>query len=258
VDKRYTCEQALGHEWLRLKLHPGNVRPTSASIDGKVIKLLRNFRSTKKLRKEALKVLVNFLTDIEIKTLKEQFRLIDKDNSGMISVQELQGVMKELGYGDTEKEIMKIMKTIHVEDDKPVINYSEFIAATLDGKIFLTKEKLWAVFKYFDTDNTNFITVENLSEAFHRTGRNVPISELEDMIREADLGHDGKVSFDEFMQLMKVGSGEETPLPVNINTNFGLTEADAKSKIFESHRSHITEKDEEEDVDDAHKAPKKN
>ena len=45
------------------------------------------------------------------------------------------------------------------------INYSEFIAATLDKKIYLSKEKLWNAFKYFDIDNLNKITVSNLSEA---------------------------------------------------------------------------------------------
>jgi len=201
VKKRLTAAQALEHEWFQLELlSKGAEIP---QVDEKVIKMLRNFRTTAKFRKEALKVMVNFLNDAEIKNLKDAFRYIDKDKTGMITVQELQQVMRECGYTDTDQEISKLMKTIHVEDDKPVINYSEFIAATLDSKTHLTKEKLWTVFKYFDTDNSNFITAANLKEAMARGGRKVPQAELDEMIREADYFHDNKVSLEEFLILMK-------------------------------------------------------
>jgi len=45
------------------------------------------------------------------------------------------------------------------------INYSEFIAATLDKKLFLNDERLWQTFKYFDIENKNCITLDNLKEA---------------------------------------------------------------------------------------------
>jgi Ca2+-binding EF-hand superfamily protein len=35
----------------------------------------------------------------------------------------------------------------------------------------LTDELLWTLFKTFDIDDTNFISVQNLREAFHRLGR---------------------------------------------------------------------------------------
>jgi len=33
-----------------------------------------------------------------------------------------------------------------------VLNYTEFISATMDKKIFFTREKIWSAFKYFDVD----------------------------------------------------------------------------------------------------------
>ena len=108
----------------------------------------------------------------------------------------------EQGYDDTDKEINNIMATLHV-DKNHEINYSEFIAATLDKKLYLSKEKLWSVFKYFDIDNSNFITANSLKEAMARGGRKIPQEELEDMIREIDSSLDGKVSWDEFYEMMK-------------------------------------------------------
>ena len=46
------------------------------------------------------------------------------------------------------------------------INYSEFLAATISMKSTLTDEKLWTLFKTFDTDDTDFISFDNLLEAF--------------------------------------------------------------------------------------------
>jgi Ca2+-binding EF-hand superfamily protein len=34
------------------------------------------------------------------------------------------------------------------------VNYSEFLAATINTQSFLTEEKLAAIFKTFDVDNT--------------------------------------------------------------------------------------------------------
>lgn len=53
------------------------------------------------------------------------------------------------------------------------INITEFIAATIQTKQFLTDEKLWVLFKQFDVDDTNSITAENIKEAFKRLGRTI-------------------------------------------------------------------------------------
>lgn len=46
--------------------------------------------------------------------------------------------------------------------DKSIgVNYSDFLPASLDSKIYLNKEKIWNAFKYFNIDNTNYITLAN-------------------------------------------------------------------------------------------------
>lgn len=59
-------------------------------LDPKILNILRNFRSTARFKKEALRVMVNMLNESEIKNLKQAFQIIDSDNSGLISFQELQ------------------------------------------------------------------------------------------------------------------------------------------------------------------------
>ena len=42
------------------------------------------------------------------------------------------------------------------------INYSEFIAATINVKKFMTDERLMEIFKHFDVDDTSYISRENI------------------------------------------------------------------------------------------------
>lgn len=42
-------------------------------LDPKILNILKNFRSTAKFKKEALRVMVNMLNESEIKNLKEAF-----------------------------------------------------------------------------------------------------------------------------------------------------------------------------------------
>lgn len=46
------------------------------------------------------------------------------------------------------------------------INYSEFIAATVDVQTFFSDSKLRCVFSIFDTDGTGKITAEEMQLAF--------------------------------------------------------------------------------------------
>jgi calcium-dependent protein kinase len=59
----------------------------------------------------------------------------------------------------------------HKENGEFKINYTDFVAATLDLRKFLSKEKLWSLFKYFDTKDDGYITADDLNEIFKRHGK---------------------------------------------------------------------------------------
>ena len=54
-------------------------------------------------------------------------------------------------------------------DKNGEINYSEFVSGTLDRNL-LSKDNLYKVFKYMDTDNTDLLTYDSLKKAFLRRG----------------------------------------------------------------------------------------
>lgn len=58
------------------------------------------------------------------------------------------------------------------------INYTEFLVATIEVRDVLSEDKLYALFKYFDTDSSGFITPQNLKEAFAKTGKDLSSKEI--------------------------------------------------------------------------------
>jgi calcium-dependent protein kinase len=72
----------------------------------------------------------------------------------------------------TDDQINKIISEVD-EHKNGKINYSEFLAATVSIKKFMTEEKLWMMFKHFDVDDTDFISKENIKEAFQKLGKTI-------------------------------------------------------------------------------------
>ena len=103
--------------------------------------------------------------------------------------------MIEVNLSVDQNSIRKIIAEIdYVGNGK--INYTEFLAATLNLKENLTEEVLHRLFKRFDVDDTNFISKKNLIDVFKRLGRTqITEDEVTEMIRAHDIVKDGQVSF---------------------------------------------------------------
>lgn len=57
-------------------------------------------------------------------------------------------------------------------------------------------------------DNTDYITNQNLREAFNRQGRlQISAMEIDEMVRKHDIDYSGKISFDEFKSIFITAQG---------------------------------------------------
>ena len=79
------------------------------------------------------------------------------------------------------------------------------MSATLDPKTFFTEEKLKLLFRYFDIDDSGYITADNLKEAMAREGRELPDDVITSMIEEGDYEKNNQIDFIEFTRMMNVG-----------------------------------------------------
>ena len=135
--------------------------------------------------------------------MKKHFQAIDQDQSGLIDAKELAEAFQSVNIGLSENDIETLIKEIdYVGNGK--INYTEFISATLSIKDTLTEEMLWRLFKKFDVDDTDYITKDNLFDAFTRLGKkNIEYREVDEIIKAHDIKNDGRISFAEFKLIFK-------------------------------------------------------
>ncbi|MBA0861846.1 hypothetical protein Goshw_001747 [Gossypium schwendimanii] len=245
----------LGHPWIS----QNGVAPDRA-LDPAVLSRLKQFSAMNKLKKMALRVIAESLSEEEIAGLREMFTAMDTDNSGAITFDELKAGLRRYGstLKDTEiRDLMNAVKCvwmlkslyfrtkaisiqcgnhacyvidvltanlqrIHLSyficsqadvDNSGSIDYGEFIAATVHLNKLEREEHLVAAFKYFDKDNSGYITVDELQQACAE--HNITDVLLEDIIREVDqdnvshltldnrLSRDGRIDYGEFVAMMQ-------------------------------------------------------
>ena len=86
-QQRYTCSQALKHPWF---VEADTQKSFTRVIDPKILEKLVSYKGISALRKEAMNVLVKMLDVKHVTELRLAFHTIDKDQTGMITVEELQ------------------------------------------------------------------------------------------------------------------------------------------------------------------------
>ena len=84
---------------------------------------------------------------------------LDVDKDGSISLDELKKGLGKRADGETLYNLLKAADT----DNSGQIEYTEFIAATLDANTYLKNNNLRAAFDVFDRDGSGFIDAEEIA-----------------------------------------------------------------------------------------------
>ncbi|KAI3804074.1 hypothetical protein L1987_32244 [Smallanthus sonchifolius] len=196
--KRLTAHQVLCHPWIC----ENGVAPDRA-LDPAVLSRLKQFSAMNKLKKMALRVIAESLSEEEIAGLREMFKAMDTDNSGAITFDELKAGLKRFGSTLKDTEIRDLMDAADV-DNSGTIDYGEFVAATMHLNKLDREEHLVAAFRYFDKDGSGYITVDELQQAC--TDHNTTDFLVEDIIMEVDQDNDGRIDYGEFVAMMTKGN----------------------------------------------------
>uniref|UniRef100_A0A7I4DEV0 non-specific serine/threonine protein kinase n=1 Tax=Physcomitrium patens TaxID=3218 RepID=A0A7I4DEV0_PHYPA len=209
VKIRLTAQQVLNHPWMK---EDGDA--PDVPLDNAVLTRLKNFSAANKMKKLALKVIAESLSEEEIVGLREMFKSIDTDNSGTVTFEELKEGLLKQGSKLNESDIRKLMEAADV-DGNGKIDFNEFISATMHMNKTEKEDHLWAAFMHFDTDNSGYITIDELQEAMEKNGMGDPET-IQEIISEVDTDNDGRIDYDEFVAMMRKGNpGAENGGTVN-------------------------------------------
>ena len=197
-QKRLSAEEALEHEWFV----QSPISPLVISRD--ILESLKRYRTRSKFQSEAHAIIVKCLNICQIKDMKETFMALDREKNGFLKFQELEQGLLIAGYQLAAHEIEEILQNADFKRDGR-INYSEFLAATLESRALLDDDVMWSAFNKFDVDNTGFITESNLKQALQRAGRQVSNSHISDMMKEVGADEEG-INYETFKKLVRQDS----------------------------------------------------
>jgi len=209
---RYTAEQALNHVWVKNKAPRANKEMPTGMVAN-----LRGFRSQNKLKKAALHVIASQLGESQIKALRETFMSLDENGDGLLTTAELKEGLSRCGLKEIPEDLQKVMEGVD-SDGSGVIDYTEFLAATLDKKVYMAEDVCWAAFRMFDRNGDGKIDKNEIEHVLKddrvkETAADAA-ADLAELMKTIDKNGDGEVDFQEFMQMMRgegIGSpGKET------------------------------------------------
>jgi len=234
-SKRISAHDALNHKWLR------GFGSTNSIVESN-LQLCRDsiiqFSTYGPLKRASIGLVALHASPVPslIGDLERIFYAIDSGGNGYITESELG---EFIGGGRSGGGIDDgLFSRLDLLCDGRM-NYSEFFAATEVNLALQMKHKsetymalIETVFGKFDTDNSGFISFENLLSLFGRKGYQGNL--VDDMIREGDYFGDGVVSLEEFQILLLSpvsATGISSP-PFGAVDRFLGTEADVEEFVL--------------------------
>merc|ERR1712157_533404 len=197
---RYTAEQALNHEWIKNKAP----KAQGVSLQANFVDNLRGFRSQNKLKKAALHIIAGQLNDNQIKALRETFMALDGNGDGLLTIPEMKEGLAKAGLKEIPPDLQQIMEDVD-SDGSGVIDYTEFLAATLDKRVYMKEDVCWSAFRVFDRNGDGKISKEELKQVLgdDEVKGTVGADTVKILLSEVDGNGDGFIDFQEFMEMMK-------------------------------------------------------
>ena len=201
-NKRFTAREALRDPWfdnLNIDLNERGKK----LVNLEMLNRLRTFNSDYKLMRGIINMLVTIHDDSDqVKKMRDAFFYLDVLDNGILMVPELKKAFTEFGVKITDLEIEETIRGLE-QRAKGAITYTEFISATIDESFYRKQVYLDEAFKRFDYDQDHYISYDDIHQTFCRFGISLTKKDIHDMIKDFDENNDGKISYEEFMKIMK-------------------------------------------------------
>ena len=168
---------------------------------------IKNYKNVSIFQKYTLNYLIhNFPQLNDVKHSAKLFYQIDEDGDGKIAKKELFNGLNELLEKKLSKEeFEEIYKNIDL-NNSGLIDYEEFVVASVTKNIFMRDNILRTAFYFFDKDNSGEITFDEIEIMFKEAvndGKTDVHQALKKILDEVDVNIDGKINFEEFANCMK-------------------------------------------------------
>jgi calcium-dependent protein kinase len=131
----------------------------------------------------------------------ETFKALDKNHDGILTIKELKEGLKGNEKLISQAELDELFSKL--DDNKSGgIDYTEFVAASLNRQLAFSDNKILACFKLFDRDQNGKISILEFKNKFQKSG-GINDQDWIEILNEADKNGDGEIDFEEFKELLK-------------------------------------------------------
>ncbi|KAK9925911.1 hypothetical protein M0R45_023171 [Rubus argutus] len=166
---------------------------------------LKQFSVMNRFKKKALRVIAEHLSVKEVEVIRDMFTLMDTDKDGRVTYEELKTGLQKVGSQLAEPEVKMLMEVADV-DGNGFLDYGEFAAVTIHLQRMENDEHLRRAFIFFDKDGSGYIELGELRQGLADESGETDNDVLNDIMREVDTDKDGRISYDEFVAMMKTGT----------------------------------------------------
>ncbi|KAK2984380.1 hypothetical protein RJ640_002766 [Escallonia rubra] len=197
---RMTVEEVLENRWIQNADKVPNI-PLGEHVTTRI----KQFSLMNKFKKKVLRVVAAKLPDEQVHGLKQMFHMMDKDKNGNLTFEELKDGLHIIGQPVQDPDVQMIMDAADI-DGNGMLNCEEFMTLAVHLRRISNNEQLRQAFRFFDRNDTGFIEFEELREALfdeHLGANNDQV--VHDIIFDADLDKDGRISYPEFEAMMTTG-----------------------------------------------------
>ncbi|XP_044466980.1 calcium-dependent protein kinase 24-like [Mangifera indica] len=198
---RVTIQEVLEHPWIQNENHAPNI-----SLGENVAARIKNFSLMNKFKKKVLRVVADNLPNEQLAALKKMFDMMDTDNTGDLSFDELKDGLDMIGHKVSEPDVKMLMEAADIDGDG-YLSCDEFLTMSVHLKKMGNDEDLSQAFNYFDKNQSGYIEFDELKEALLEDNLG-PNKEqiIHEILFDVDLDKDGRVSYEEFKAMMKSGT----------------------------------------------------
>ena len=204
VLSRISAQKAMSHKWFKKFKMRERFTNVGAEKLKQICENIKKHKSENKLQQAAFAFLVhNSLHLPEVKDIVKVFKNIDTNGDGRITREELCVALSRIyNVADTEEEVEEIFKQVD-NDNNGYIEYEELIRASINKELVLTEPNLNYSFKYFDTDRSEQINIQEIAAVLFKDVDKTHAEELtRKLMTEFDINSDYNISLTEFKEMM--------------------------------------------------------
>jgi len=193
-EKRMPVREALEHPWLKHK-----ARGRVDALREETVDRLVNYSQYHVLRKAAMLAVAYHMPTDDLKILIELFRGLDLDGDGVLTRDEFIRAVRATGV---EADLIKLMILSVDADHSGVIDFTEFLAATLEKSMYITKhDVILRAFRSFDQNDSGALTQQEIAETLEMTEPE-KFKEIQRIYDEICCNEDGVIDYGEFYNML--------------------------------------------------------